>query len=197
MSTCTSQDTYISQGTISVHCSFSSSERHLIFVPSNDYSVKQGNKIFAVFVSQSCGCTPDSCGCKPGFCNRAIIRECDRDKGKGVKILMTERGCMKAISGAALCGTKVELEVKDCILAVTMDAKKKLAEVAKAEAAKKAKAAKDAQADVEKAQADAEKAQADAEKAQADAETTKKELMQATNENSQCLTLIGITVPAK
>ena len=64
---------YISQGTISVHCSFSSSERHLIFVPSNDYSVKHGNKTFAIFVSQSS--------------EESIIEECKQDQGNGVKIV--------------------------------------------------------------------------------------------------------------
>ena len=186
MSTCTSQDTYISQGTISVHCSFSNNgpKTHLIFVPCNDYSVKQGNKTFAAFVPQSCGCTLDSCGCKPGFCNRAIIREYDRDKGRGVKILVNGSGCMEAISGAALREIKVELEVKENISAATMDAKKQLAEAA--ERAKKIvkKDGKDAK-EIAKAAKKAAKAKA------------AMELMQAINEDRPCLTLTGITVPAK
>ena len=244
MSTCTSQDTYISQGTISVHCSISknspeirknspeirknSPEMHLIFVPSNDYSVKHRNKTFAAFVPQSCGCTldscgcgpdscgcgPDSCGCKPGFCNRAIIREYDREKGRGVKIGMDEPSCMEAISGAALRGTKVELEVKDCILAATMNAKKKLAQAVKkaaeAEASKKAAEAeaskKAAEAELaeaaeaelaEAAEAELAKAAKKAVKAAENAKTAKKELMKAIYEDSPCLRLTDITVPAK
>ena len=100
---------YTSQGTIRVYCNLSNSnskpETALFFVPEHDYSIKHRNKTFAVFVSQSCDCTPQSC-------NKAIIREYDRDKGNGVKIHADASACTEVISGAAAHQRKVEVQVK-------------------------------------------------------------------------------------
>ena len=86
---------YTSQGTIRVYCSLSNcgSGMKFFFVPDNDYSIKHGNKTFAVFVPKSCNCTPQSCSCTPQSCNKAIIRIYDRDKGNGVEIRAAESGC--------------------------------------------------------------------------------------------------------
>ena len=97
---------YTSQGTISVRCSLSNSNRQdIFFVPHDDYHIKHRNKTFAVFVPQSCDCTPQSC-------NEAIIREYDRDKGNGVKIRAAASNCTVVISAAAVHRTKIEISVK-------------------------------------------------------------------------------------
>ena len=98
---------YTSQGTIRVHQSFGSgnSETTLFFIPENDYAIKHGNKTFAVFVPQSCSCTPQSC-------RRAIIRKYDRDKGNGVKIRVVASSCTEIISDAAVHQKKVKVWVR-------------------------------------------------------------------------------------
>ena len=107
---------YTSQGTIRVHCSLSNcgSGMTFFFVPDNDYSIKHGNKTFAVFVPKSCSCTPQSC-------NKAIIRIYDRDKGNGVEIRAaesgcpenTKSGCPEIISDAAVHQKKVGVWVEE------------------------------------------------------------------------------------
>ena len=114
--------TYTSQGTIRVRCSLRNGsllETALFFVPENDYSIKHGDKTFAVFVPQSCDCTPQ-------FCNKAIIRKYDRDKGNGVKITAAS-GCTEVISGAAVHQKKVEVWVKEKT-SKTPESKKKCSE---------------------------------------------------------------------
>ena len=111
--------TYTSQGTISVYRNFCTGadncKYEVFFVPENAYSIKHGNKTFAVFVPKSCGCAPKSCDCTLKSCNKAVIRKYDRDKGNGVKIGVCSSGCkevMSIISSAALHQTKVKVEVE-------------------------------------------------------------------------------------
>ena len=103
---------YTSQGTISVRCSLSNSNRQdIFFVPHDDYHIKHRNKTFAVFVPQSCNCTPQ-------YCNKAIIREYDRDNGNGVK-MRANASCTEIISDAAVHQKKVEISVKKKKLKLT------------------------------------------------------------------------------
>ena len=114
--------TYTSKGTISVRCIRRDDKPKtvLLFVPENDYSIKHGNKKFAVFVPQSCDCTPQSC-------NKAIIRRYDGDKGNGVKICVDALGCTEVISGAAVHQKNVEVWVKEKT-SKTPESKKKCSE---------------------------------------------------------------------
>ena len=96
---------YTSQGTIRIRCGAGASETTIYFVPEKDYSIKHGNKNYAVFVPQSCGCSGQSC-------KNTIIRKYNPDEGKEIEMHAAGTDCMNVISTAAANRVKVQVEVK-------------------------------------------------------------------------------------
>lgn len=139
---------YTSQGIVRVNCSIRCNDSGeavpkatVFFVPDKDYSIKDRNRNYAIFVpqscgpsgqscgcpehyggcseqscgrsEQSCGCSGQSSGCKPHLCKNAIIRK--YRPNEGIEIAMHEaagRDCINIISTAAMKRVKVQVEVK-------------------------------------------------------------------------------------
>ena len=186
---------YASQGTVRVSCTvcFDASGKAIrkatvFFIPDKDYSVKDRNKNYAVFVPQSCGCSEQSCGCSEQSCGcseqscgckpypykNAIIRKYCPNEGIEIE--------MHAAAG------------KDCINIVSTAAMKKLKVRVKVRAALKKKAIAKILTAAEAAACQVKGAGNACETAKA---TEAAKLVKVVHKSNHCLELTGIEIPAQ